>query len=130
MDRIGFDGRDLAYVVTSIDKASAVAAAETAKVVGRGALNIKKGAQKRIKGHPRFKRLPYAIDYDDVTTTSRAAYTEVGVNHGKRQGPLGGIAENGTPTSAPMPYMRPAVEAELPNFVRAMDDLAVKALGL
>jgi len=130
MDRIGFDGRDLDYVITSMDKATAVAAAESAKVVFVGALNIKKDARQRISGHPRFHRLPYAIDFDPVTTTSRAAYTEVGVNHGKSQGELGGIAENGSPKSAPLPFMRPAADAELPNFVKAMDDLAVKALGL
>lgn len=130
MDRIGFDGRELEYVTTALTKATVVAAADSAKVVFVGALNIKKDARRRISGHPRFKRLPYAIDFDPVTTTSRAAYTEVGVNHGKSQGPLGNIPEYGSPTSAPMPYMAPAAEAELPNFVKAMDDLAVKALGL
>lgn len=130
MDRIGFDGRELAYVATALEKATAVAPAESAKVVFVGALHIKADARRRISGHPRFRGLPYAIDFDAVTTTSRAAYTEVGVNHGKRQGELGGIAEYGSPKSAPIPFMRPAVEAELPNFVKAMDDLAVKALGL
>lgn len=130
MDRIGFDGSALDYVITSMDKATAVAPAESAKVVFVGALHIKNDGRRRISGHPRLKALPYAIDFDDVTTTSRAAYTEVGVNHGKRQGTLGGIAENGSPKSAPMPFMRPAVEAELPRFEKAMEDLAVKALGL
>jgi hypothetical protein len=130
MDRIGFDGSALDYVITSLDEATAVVPAESAKVVFVGALHIKEDARRRISGHPRFRRLPYAIDFDSVTTTSRAAYTEVGVNHSKRQGELGGIAENGSPKSAPMPYMRPAAEAELPKFQAAMEALAVKALGL
>jgi hypothetical protein len=130
MDHIGFDGRELAYVTTALEKATAVAPAESAKVVFVGALNIKKDARQRISGHPYFRRLPYAIDFDPITTTSRAAYTEVGVNHGRSQGKLGNIPEYGSPTLAPMPYMRPAVEAELPKFVKVMDDLAVKALEL
>jgi hypothetical protein len=130
MDHVGFDGRELAYVMTALDRASVVAPAESAKVVFVGALHIKQDARRRISGHPHFKALPYAIDFDPVTTTSRAAYTEVGVNKGKKQGPLGNIPEYGSLTLAPMPYMRPAVEAELPKFEAAMDALAVKALGL
>jgi hypothetical protein len=130
MDRIGFDGSGLDFVITSLDKASAVAPAESAKVVVKAAVNIKTDARARISGHPHFPALPFAIDFDDVTVTSRAAYTEVGVNKDKRQGKLGNIPEYGTPTLAPIPYMRPAAEAEEPKFVAAMEQLAVKALGL
>jgi hypothetical protein len=129
MDRIGFDGSDLSYIATSIDKASAVAAAETAKVVAKGALNIKTDAARRISGHPHFKRLPRAIDYD-LHVTGRGAIADVGVNKSKPQGKLGNIPEYGSRTLAPMPYMRPAADAEMPRFEKAMEDLAVKALGL
>lgn len=129
MDRIGFDGSELSYIATSIDKASAVAAAETAKVVAKGALNIKDGAARRISGHPRFRRLPNAIDYD-LYITGRGAIADVGPNHSKLQGNLGAIPEYGTPTSAPFPYMAPAAAEEMPRFEAAMDALAVKALGL
>ena len=130
MDHVGFDGRELAYVTAALDKATTVAPAESAKVVFVGALNIKNDARQRISGHPRFKRLPYAIDFDNVTVTDRGAYTEVGVNHGKSQGKLGNIPEFGSPTLAPLPYMRPAADAETPKFEAAMEALAVKALGL
>lgn len=132
MDRVGLDGSALDFVITSLDRATAVAPAETAKVVAKGALNIKTSARRRISGHPRFRLLPYAIDFDDVTMTSRAAYTEVGVNKDKRQGKLGHIPEYGAPAqnTAPTPYMRPAAEEEEPRFVAAMEALAVKALGL
>jgi hypothetical protein len=95
MDRIGFDGRDLAYVVTSIDKASAVAAAETAKVVGRGALNIKNDARRRITGLRHAPRYPYSIDYD-LYVTGRGAVADVGPNKSKRQGALGNLLEYGS----------------------------------
>lgn len=129
MDRMGFDGRELAYLATSIDKASAVAAEETAKVVSRGALNIKKDAQRRIKGLRHARRYPYAIDYD-LYVTGRGAVADVGANKSKRQGALGNLLEYGSTNNPPHPHMRPAAEAEMPNFVKAMEDLAVKALGL
>jgi hypothetical protein len=129
MDRIGFDGRDLACVVTSIDKASAVAAAETAKVVGRGALNIKNDARRRITGLRHAPRYPYSIDYD-LYVTGRGAVADVGPNKAKRQGALGNLLEYGSTNNPPHPHMRPAAEAEMPGFEKAMEDLALKALGL
>jgi hypothetical protein len=132
MDRVGFDGSALDFVITSLDRATAVAPAESAKVVTKAAVNIKAGARRRISGHPHFPALPYAIDFDDVTVTSRGAYTEVGVNKDKRQGKLGNIPEYGAPAqnTPPTPYMRPSADEETPKFVVAMEVLAVKALGL
>jgi hypothetical protein len=73
--------------------------------------------------------LPQAIDYDLFPTLTGPS-AEIGPNLKKPQGNLGHIPEYGTPTSAPMPYMAPAGEAEEPKFVKALEDLAVKALGL
>jgi hypothetical protein len=129
MDRIGLDGSELAFVVTSIDKASAVAAAEAAKVVAKGALNIKNGARRRITGLPHARRYPYSIDYD-LYVTGRGAVADVGANKDKPQGALGNLLEYGSRNNPPHPHIRPAAEAEEPRFVKAMEDLAVKALGL
>lgn len=129
MDRIGFDGSELAYIATSIDKASAVAAAETAEVVSKGALNIKTDAARRITGLKHARRYPASIDYD-LYVTGRGAIADVGANKDKPQGALGNLLEYGSPTSAPHPHIRPAADAEMPKFEAAMDALAVKALGL
>lgn len=129
MDRIGFDGHDLDYVITSLDEASAVLPAETTKVVGKGALNIKNGARKRVRGLKHARRYPSAIDYD-LYTTGRGAIADVGANKDKPQGALGNLLEYGSVNNPPHPHIRPAAEEEMPRFQVAMEDLAVKALGL
>jgi hypothetical protein len=129
MDGLHFDTTELVAVVDAINKASAAAPADATAVVKKGAQNIKVDAARRISGHPTLRRLPYAIDYD-VYQSLRGPAAEVGPNHDKRQGNLGHIPEYGSPTSAPIPYMAPAADAEAPKFARAVEDLAVKALGL
>jgi len=124
-----FDTREITVLADAINKASRVAPADAEKVVFVGALNIKRDAQRRISGHRRWRRLPYAIDFDTYRSL-KGPSAEIGPNHDKPQGPLGNIAEYGSPTSEPIPFMAPAADAEQPKFERAMEDLAVKALGL
>lgn len=128
-DHIGFDGSELAYIATALDKASAVAAAETAKVVAKGALNIKTDAARRITGLKHARRYPASIDYD-LYVTGRGAAADVGANKSKPQGALGNLLEYGSVKNPPHPHIRPAADAEMPKFEAAMDALATKALGL
>jgi hypothetical protein len=129
MDRIGFDGSELAYVVTSMDRATAVAAAETAKVVEKGAIQIRDGARRRVTGLKHAPRYPNSIDYD-LYVTGWGAIADVGANKDKPQGALGNLIEYGSVNNAPRPHIRPAADEEMPRFAKAMEDLAVKALGL
>lgn len=127
--KVGFDAHEVTVLADAITKASRVAVKDTEAVVFRGAIQIKKEAARRISGHPRLKRLPRAIDFDMYQSLKGPA-AEIGPNHAKPQGPLGNIAEYGTPHTPSMPFMRPAADAEQPRFERAMEALAVKALGL
>lgn len=124
-----FDFHEVTALADAITKASAPKRADVEAVVFRGAIQIKKDAQRRISGHPYWKRLRYAIDFDTYFSLKGPA-AEIGPNHSKPQGNLGHIPEYGSPTSAPIPYMRPAADAEEPKFAKAMEDLAIKALGL
>jgi hypothetical protein len=126
---IEFEFHEVTVLADAITKASRVAVADTEKVVFRGAIQIKKDAARRISGHPRLRRLPRSIDFDMYRSLKGPA-AEIGPNHSKSQGPLGNIAEYGTTDTPPMPFMRPAADAEQPKFEKAMEDLAVKALGL
>lgn len=122
------DGSEIRVMVDALAKATRVTPAAVTAVVAKGALNIKQDAARRISGHPRFRRLPYAIDYDLYQSLTGPS-AEIGPNHSKPQGNLGHIPEYGSPTSAPMPYMAPAGEAEAPKFEKALEDLMVKSLG-
>lgn len=121
------------FAVT-VERALSDAPAEVAKVVGRGALNIKKDAQRTIRGKLRgrkshLRRYPYSIGYD-VYQGLRGPTAEIGPDKNRKhlQGPLGAIVENGSLNSPPMPHMRPAAERELPKFTTALEDLAATLL--
>lgn len=124
-----FDTHEVTALVDRINKASTVTIAETEKVLFRGSMQIKRGAARRIRRHKHFRRVAASIDFD-MFRSLRGPASEIGPNHRKRQANLAHIAENGSPTSPPIPFMRPAAEAEEPKFLKAMEDLAVKALGL
>ena len=126
---IEFDTHEITVLADAINKASRVAPADAAKVVFVGAINIKKDAARRIRGHQRLRKLPWSIDFDTYRSLKGPA-AEIGPNHAKGQGALGNIAEYGTVNNPPIPFMRPAADAEQPLFEKAMEDLAVKALGL
>lgn len=123
-----FDTSEVAAVADVLVRAADVAPAEARKVVAKGALNIKTDARRRISGHPHLRALPAAITYDSHVTAT-GGWAEIGPDKERPQGALGNIAEYGTIKNAPLPFMRPAAEAEQPRFELALEDLAVKALG-
>jgi hypothetical protein len=128
MDGAHFDTREVTGLVKAFEDATGgPATKDVAAVVAKGALNIKKDAARRISGHPRFRRLPAAINYD-LYVSLRGPAAEIGPDHNRPQGNLGHIAEYGGLRSAPMPFMAPAGDAEEPRFAKALEDLTTKAL--
>ena len=119
---VGLDKIVLEFELASVE---VIPGAEA--VVGRGCLNVKRDWQARWKGFKHLGALPYSISYD-VTTTPGHISGEVGPDLNKKQGPLGGIAEFGSPTSAPHPGGAPALDAEAPRFEAAMLALTERLL--
>lgn len=118
----------LRRLAAQLHAAPGVTAPQARQVVKKGAVNIKGDARRRI-GRPRHApHYPGAITFD-VGSTPAGPHADIGPDKQRRQGPLGNVLEFGSPTSAPHPHMRPAAEAELPRFAKAMQDLAVQALG-
>jgi hypothetical protein len=114
-------------LVLEFDLASAQTIAGVEAVVGRGCMNVKRDWQQAWKGFKHLGFLPYTIGYD-VFTTPGHIQGEVGPDLNKKQGPLGGVAEFGTPTSAPHPGGAPALDAEAPRFEAAMLALTERLL--
>jgi len=126
----GIDGPDgLERLVADLTHEAKVAPAEARKVVQKGCLNIKQDWRKRWSGFPHAPRLPYTIGYDTKQLGGRID-GEVGPDKDKPQGALGNLLEYGSKNNPPHPHIRPAADEEEPKFVAAMEDLAVKALGL
>jgi hypothetical protein len=108
----------------------AFAGPEIGKIVTRGAFNIKKDWRQRWSGMKSLPRLPYSITYDvEYKVLGQTVAAEIGPDLNKRQGPLGGIIEDGSPTSAPHPGGLPALAAEEPKFLEQLEKAAVRQLG-
>lgn len=101
---------------------------KVAKVTGKAMSNIKKDAQRRVRGHRHLPHLAGSFTYD-VTTTSTRVTGEVGADLNRRQGPIDHFIEDGTVTNAPIPHWRPAADKEIPAWHRYLDDVAAEALG-
>lgn len=129
MTTIRVDASDAKRLVAELDKATSRALDETLAVVKKGADNIKKDAARRVSGLAHAPAYPASINYD-VWVGFRGAQAEIGPDKGKRQGALGNILEYGTLKNGPIPHLAPALKAEEPKFVKALEDLALKALGL
>jgi hypothetical protein len=126
---VDFESPDLRKLTAELDAAGGIAAKDSRAVVSKGLLNIKKDSARRVTGLAHAPAYPRSITYD-VTQAAACAWGEVGPDKDRRQGALGNILEYGTVKNPPRPHMGPAGDAEEPRFVRAMQDLAVKASGL
>jgi hypothetical protein len=100
---------------------------ETTKVVKRGAQNIKRDTQAKWAGARYAPSLAAAVTYD-VDVLSSSVRAQIGPDKAKRQGALGNIYEYGVPGTAPQPALSPALDAEEPRFVKALEDMAANLL--
>lgn len=120
-----FDHRELDRFAVHLDRTVSAAPDEAAKVVEKGALNIKKDAQRRVGFLRHAPAYPSAIGYDTFRSL-RGPAAEIGPDKNKRQGALGNLIEYGSVHNPPRPHMTPAAESEMPRFERAMTDLAAR----
>jgi hypothetical protein len=129
-DDAGLTIDDHEVVALSRDLLAAAQAAPeaTRKIVAKGALNIKRDAQRRVTGLAHAPAYPRAITYDSHQSLT-GAWAEIGPDKDRRQGALGNLLEYGSVHNQPTPHMGPAGEAEKPRFEKAMQDLAAKVLG-
>lgn len=118
----------LRELVAALEKAESKSLDETKAVVEKGALNIKKDWAQRWSGHPHAPALSAAVNYD-VRWGLGTINAEIGPDKSRRQGALGNIYEFGTPNNAPVPGGLPALEAEEPRFLKALEDMAEGLLG-
>lgn len=126
----GIDGPNgLEALAADFDGAARAVPGEVRKVVQRGALNIKNDWRRRWSGHPHLRALPSTINYDTVERGDRAS-AEIGPNRERKAAALANIPEYGTVNNAPLPGGAPALETERPKFLKALEDVAGKALEL
>lgn len=127
---MSFEGLQAIEEYAAVLRAAETAAMEQVKpVFVRALYNIKTSAKSRAAGHPHLPFYAASISYD----SKRVGMTlegEVGPDKGKRQGPLGNIAEYGTSHHGPyLPVLGPATEEEIPRYEQALADAIERAFG-
>jgi hypothetical protein len=113
-----------------LQKAITNAIPDAKKIAGKGALNVKKEAQRIIKANsPRgyLKHYPKAISYD-VEANGGVITAEIGPKSERLQGGLGPLIENGSVNNAPIPHLNPALDLEENTFYGYMEELGEKLL--
>jgi hypothetical protein len=125
-DTTGLDElrRELAAIPDEILK-------EAKAIVGKGMLNIKRGAQANVRVQ-RWAHLPHlarSFGYDvDTLQGGRVIRGVGGADMDKLQGKLDIYVENGTAHTPASAHWTRAFDAELPNFDRYCDELFDKVL--
>ena len=97
---------------------------EGEKIMSKGLLNIKKGAQDRVRAQ-RWAHLPHlarSFGYD-IDRTGYVITGVAGADMEKLQGKLDIYVENGTAHTPASAHWTRSFDAELPNFNRYADDL-------
>jgi hypothetical protein len=114
--------------MADLERAATEVTPEARKVVVKACVNVTKDWRRRWTGIPLLPHLPRAIGYD-VTTIGTVITGEVGPDSAKLQGTIAPVIEYGSVNSAPHPGGLPALEAELPKFERALEDLGERLLS-
>lgn len=109
-------------LLAMLDRAQSRSVPEVEKVVAKGSLNVKEGAQRRVAGLKHAPAYPASIGYD-LYHTPGTVRSKIGPDKGERQGALGNILEYGTRNNPPVPHLGPALDEEEPRYVRALEDL-------
>jgi hypothetical protein len=124
VEEFGFD-----KFAADLDRAGKNIGPEVKKTMSKTLLEMKKQAQKIVRGHPTIKHLASSFNYDVQMAQGFLVVGEVGADHAKKQGTLDHVIENGTLENAPIPHWRPAAEKQVPLWEKYLEQAAVEALG-
>jgi len=119
---VEFDASEVARLAADLGQEALKQPEKARPVIQRGSLNIKRDAQRLSSGLSHAPHYPKAITYD--TEIRRGEIVgEIGPDKDRVQGALGNILEYGTSKNAPIPHLGPALKAEEPRFLKAVEDL-------
>jgi hypothetical protein len=127
---MGAKAHGLTELEADLRKAAEEAVPAAKKIAGKGSLNIKKNAQRIIRGASHRGYLPHyprSITYE-VKASGTLVSSEIGPESTKLQGGLGRLIENGSVNNAPIPHLSPALDAEENAFYSYMEDLGEQLL--
>lgn len=116
-----FDTHEVRQLAVDLGKVSHRVVPEVAKVVSKGALNIKTQLADEAKSSGHYKHFSRSINYDLKRGGLEAV---IGPDKSKMQGALGNILYFGTSKNAPVLDINSPLDAEEPRFEKALGDVA------
>lgn len=125
------DASQVSAFAAELRAARPVFGSEAEGVVAKGAQNVKKDAKATLLaalGSPTtLPRLAGAISYD-ITTGAGVIGAEIGPDQAISG--LGVGVEFGSAHHSPIPFLHPALDREMNNFIRSAAAVVVKTLGI
>lgn len=121
------DTSELDRLIKDVEGIPAEIQPQMRDIVGNSLNAIQRDWRARWHGHDEIKHLPRAITIE-IHEEPGVVTGEVGPDKHLPQGRLGSFIELGTRTSGPIPGGFPALVAEEPRFVRAVEE--IKILGV
>lgn len=111
-----------------LEQAITTAEPDLRKITERGALNIKRNSQARLRGISRrhylkhyYRALSYDMDDDGLGA-------EIGPDASKLQGKMGRGVEFGSVHTPPFPHLNPSLDEEEPKYLDQVSRALVRAL--
>lgn len=122
------DASEVFAYAEHLDQAITTAEPELRRVTERGALNIKRNSQARLRGISRrhylkhyYRSLSYDMDDDGLGA-------EIGPDASKLQGGMGRGVEFGSVHTPPFPHLFPSLDEEEPKYLDQVSRVLVQAL--
>ena len=119
-DNFSADFSEVERLVVNMGRVSKEVVFAAHGVIAKGALNIKQDTIANLSENRSWKHLKRAVNYEQVGLSAVVGYDDT------KQGELAGIYEFGSATHAPHPTLYPAAAREVPNFEKALGDVAAK----
>jgi glycine cleavage system pyridoxal-binding protein P len=124
------DVSELRQFGADLREAAALAAAEARRAVTKAGVNIKRDARANLRAqgvtlNSSLSWLPVAVSYDIESPGD--GVTDVVVGPDQAISGLGVGVEFGSSHHAPMPFLHPAFDAEVPRFNEAVDTAVLGA---
>lgn len=122
------DASEVFAYANHLEQAITTAEPDLKKITERGALNIKRNSQARLRGISRrhylkhyYRSLSYDLDDDGLGA-------EIGPDASKLQGGMGRGVEFGSVHTPPFPHLNPSLDEEVPKYLDQVSRAIIKAL--
>lgn len=122
-----FDMSDVLALSADLGKIAGKSVPPLIAAVERSAAAIEAGMRSGAGGHAHLPQFPASITHD-VKVRVGGIEAEIGPDKGLPQGPLGNIVYFGTSKNGPVADINGPLDAEAPEFEKAVGDAAGKLL--